>query len=177
MFKKPLNIALKLFLMILFSTTSYAATDETIIDLSYNYTPYVNFTGTAAGASRFYDNGQLANGFTTVWVNLGTLGLESNVPGNCDLSFSTNNNFTLLNTSSTGGNLGGGSLGAYSLRYRNQIFGNAANPSNINTTLPCTSLATPIDFKLNRNFSFVGFNQAIRAGVYQDIVNIVVTTQ
>lgn len=177
MFKPLFNKAVIAIISTFFSCSAFAATDETVIDLSYTYTPYVNFIGTAAGASRFYDNGELASGFNTIWVNLGTLGLESNVPGNCDLSFTTVNNFTLLSTSSNGGNLGGGSIGAYSLRYRNQVFGNAANPSNLDTSLPCSSLATPIDFKLNRNFSFIGFNRAIRAGVYQDIVNITVTTQ
>ena len=158
-------------------SSSYAASDSTVIDISHTYTPYINFTGSAAGASRFYDNSELSSGFTPIWVNLGTLGLESNVSGNCDLSFTTTNNFTLLNTTSAGSNLGGGSIGDYSLRFKNQVFGNSTTPSNLSLVLPCTNLATPIDFKLDRRFTFVSFDNAIRAGVYQDIVNIVVTIQ
>ncbi len=149
------------------SASISAATDETVIELSHTYTPYVNFTGTAPGASRFYDNDDLVNFIFPLTVNLGTMGLESNVGGDCDLEFSTQNNFELQHTiiPTTGGD--------YTINYQGQSFNSSSNPI---LTTPCTTAPTDIDFILN-NLTIIGFDNAIPAGVFQDIVTVVVTTQ
>ena len=150
-----------------FSFQAFATTDSTVIDISHTYTPYVNFTGTAPGASRFYDNDDLVNFIFPLSVNLGTMGLESNVGGNCDINFTTANDFKLRHTVSNN------NLGNYSIQYEGEVFNEASNPQ---LELPCTSAATDINFILN-GISFSGFDFFIAAGVYQDVVNVVVTTQ
>ncbi len=95
------------------------------------------------------------------------MGLESNVGGNCDLNFTTANNFQLLHT------VNSNNLGDYTIEYAGLEFNQANNPQ---LELPCTSPATDLNFILN-GISFSGFDFFIQAGVYQDIVNVVVTTQ
>lgn len=165
--KKPFVTAFISVIATLFSMPALAASDTTVIDISHTYTPYVNFTGTAPGASRFYDNDDLVNFIFPLNVVLGTMGLESNVGGDCDLEFSTLNNFELKHTviPTTGGD--------YTINYQGQTFGSANNPI---LTMPCTTTPTEISFILN-NLTIIGFDNAIPSGVFQDIVTVVVTTQ
>jgi len=163
----PLLRSIFLVLPLIVVPSSHANTDSTTIELSHTYTPYVNFTGTAPGASRFYDNDDLVTFIFPLSVNLGTMGLESNVGGNCDLNFTTANDFKLLHTVSNV------NLGDYTIQYQGQQFNETNNPQLV---LPCTTAATNINFILN-GFSFSGFDFFIDAGVYQDVVNVVVTTQ
>ncbi len=152
-------------------TSSFAATDTTVINMSSTYTPYVNFTGTAPGSSRFYSNTDIVNWVTPSVVSLGTLGLESNVGGNCDISFSTQNNFKLLHTISSS------NLTEFKIIYQNTDFDSASSPT---LTIPCTTPATPLEFTPSSGSFFtnllIGFS-FIPSGIYQDIVNITVTTQ
>lgn len=165
--KRPLKITLLSIISCCLAYSTYAANDSAVIDISHTYTPYVNFTGTAPGASKFYDNDDLVNFIFPLTVNLGTMGLESNVGGNCDLNFTTQNNFALEHTiiPTTGGD--------YTINYQGQSFSSANNPT---LTTPCTTAATDIDFILNNN-TIIGFDNFIPSGVFQDIVNVVVTTQ
>ena len=165
--KIPLSTGLIFIAASFFSQSTFAETDTTVIDISHTYTPYVNFTGTAPGASRFYDNDDLVNFIFPLSVNLGTMGLESNVGGNCDLNFTTQNDFKLRHT------VNNGNLGNYSIQYEGQVFNEANNPQ---LELPCTSAATDLNFILN-GITFSGFDFLLAAGVYQDIVSVVVTTQ
>jgi len=165
--KKPLQLTLLSILSCCFAYTAYAATETTVIDISHTYTPYVSLTGTAPGSSRFYDNDDLVNFVFPLSVNLGTMGLESNVGGNCDLNFTTANNFKLLHTVTSN------NLGDYSIQYEGQVFNEASNPQLV---MPCTSAATDLNFILN-GISFSGFDFFIQDGVYQDVVSVVVTTQ
>jgi len=165
--RTPIQIAFLALASLLASASTSAATDEATIDISHTYTPFVNFTGTAPGASRFYDNDDLVNFIFPISVNLGTMGLESNVGGNCDLNFTTQNNFKLLHT------INNGNFGDYSIQYRGQEFNETNNPQ---LELPCTASATDLNFILN-GISFGGFDFFLPSGVYQDIVNVVVTTQ
>lgn len=163
----PLKLALLSAISCSFAYNAYAANDTSVINISHTYTPFVNFTGTAPGASRFYDNDALVNFVFPLSVNLGTMGLESNISGNCDLDFTTVNDFQLLHTVTSN------SLGDYSIQYQGQEFNQASNPQ---LELPCTSAATNLNFILT-GVSFSGFDFFIEDGVYQDIISVVVTTQ
>ncbi len=147
--------------------SSNAASDSTVINLSYTFASYVSLTGTAPGASRFYDNNDLVNLSSALSVNIGTMGLESNVGGICDMEFSTVNDFKLIHT------LNGNSLGGYIIQYEGEVFSEVSSPI---LQLPCTSSATDINFKLN-SASLVGFDFFLASGIYQDIINVEVTTQ
>lgn len=167
LFKKPLNSAIVILLSIFATSSTNAASDGTEITISHTYTPFVNFTGTAPGASRFYDNSDITNSGFPKPVNLGTMGLESNVGGTCDLNFTTANNFKLLHT------ITNNNLGNYKIRYKGLEF-NETN--NLQLQLPCTSAATDIDFELN-TFGFSNIDPLLADGIYRDIVTVVVTTQ
>jgi len=167
MFKNPLNKAIISIVAILSSFSISADTDTTTIELNHTFTPYVNFTGTAPGASRFYDNDDLVNFIFPLTVVLGTMGLESNVGGNCDLEFSTLNNFELQHTViPTSG-------GGYTINYQGETFTQGNNPV---LTTPCTTSATDISFMLNNN-TIIGFDNFIPSGVFRDVITIIVTTQ
>ena len=165
--KKPLKGIAALLALSVIYLSAFADTDFTQIDISHTYTPYVNFTGTAPGASRFYDNDDLVNFIFPLSVNLGTMGLESNIGGDCDLVFSTLNNFELKHTviPTTGG--------GYTINYQGQSFTQGNNPT---LTIPCTTAATDIDFILNNN-TILGFDNFIPSGVFRDVITIEVTTQ
>jgi hypothetical protein len=151
------------------SSNVFAATDTTEVDISVTHTPYVNFTGTAPGSSRFYGNNDIANWIFPSVVDLGTLGLESNIGGNCDINFSTANNFQLLHTVS------GNSLTKYRVIYQGQSFSQISNPT---LSIPCTTLPTTIEFSPTQLVFGNLFPQLlIQSGNYQDDVSIVVTTQ
>ena len=163
----PLHKVIFSLAILLNSTFSHAATDNTVIDFSHTYTPYVNLVGTAPGAERFYDNDDLVNFIFPLSVNLGTMGLQSNIGGDCDLEFSTLNNFELKHTviPTTGGE--------YTINYQGQSFNANSNPI---LTIPCTTAPTDINFILN-NLTIIGFDNFIPSGLFQDIVTVVVTTQ
>lgn len=163
----PLNTAIVLLLSMLAWSSTQAVTNDTEITISHTYTPYVNFTGTAPGASRFYDNDDIVNFIFPVTVNLGTMGLDSNVLGDCDLDFSTLNNFKLRHTVSNQ------NLANYRILYQGQSFEEANNPQ---LTIPCNTAPTDIDFILT-GWSLAGFDFLIPAGIYRDVVNVTVTTQ
>ena len=162
----PLNTAIA-FLLTVSAFSTQAATDNTEITLSHTYDPYVNFTGTAPGASRFYDNGDVYNFIFPVQVNLGTMGLASNVSGDCDLNFSTQNDFKLRHTVSND------DLADYRIVYRNATYDETSNPQ---LSISCNTTPTDLDFILV-GWSLAGFDAFIPAGVYRDIVTVTVTTQ
>lgn len=165
--KKPLSLALITIFISSILNVANATTDNTVIELSHTYTPYVNFTGTAPGASRFYDNDDLVNFIFPLTVVLGTMGLESNVGGNCDLEFSTLNDFELKHTIiPTSG-------GEFTINYQGQTFTKGNNPI---ISTPCTTSATDLSFELN-NLTIIGFDNFIPSGLFKDIVTVVVTTQ
>ncbi len=149
------------------SLTAKAATDHADITLSHTYEPYVNFTGTAPGASRFYDNDDVYHFIFPVRVNLGTMGLESNTTGDCDLNFSTVNNFKLRHTVSNQ------TLSKYRVLYRGYSFSRSNNPE---LTIPCNTTPTALDFILT-GWSLAGYDGLIPAGIYRDIITVTVTTQ
>ena len=163
---KPFFTFLLSLLLLLVSYVTYAAKDFTDIDINYTYVEYLNFIGSAAGASRFFDHDDvvpLSKKAPGQPVNLGKLGLSSNISGDCTLDFSTLNDFSLMHLGS------GQKLTNYRLDYRGTEI---SSGSNLQMTLPCNSTATDIDLVTTGNYK-----KKPKAGLYQDIVNIVVTTQ
>ena len=154
---------------LILNTSVYAATDQTDIEFSYTYTPYVKLIGTAPGSSRAYGNNDIANWIFPSVVDIGTLGLESNVGGDCDMTFSTLNNFNLLHTVS------GNSLTKYKILYESQEFGLATNPT---LSIPCNTTPTTMQFTPTQIvFGNLLPSLLIESGIYQDVITVVVTTQ
>ena len=160
---------LSVFFLLLVSGSASTATKQAEIDLSYTYTPYVTLVGTAAGSNRMYDNNDIADWIFPRIVDLGTLGLESNILGDCTINFSTANSFDLLHTVSSA------SLTQYKVLYQSQEFGLSANPA---LTIPCNTLPTTIQF-IPTGIVIGNFWEAalIQSGVYRDTVHVSVTTQ
>ncbi len=157
-------------LLLISSNLVHAATKSKSINLNLSYNPYVKFVGTAAGSSNTYSNNDIAFWIFPSVVDLGTLGLESNINETCDISFSTSNNYRLRHTVS------GQNLTNYKLTYRTLDFSQTSNPAlsvPCNTTLPTTLKFTPTQFV------WANWNPAItmEQGIYKDIVTVIVTTQ
>ncbi len=165
----PVLVVLLMLFLDIFLSIANAASDRTDIEFSYTYTPYVKLIGTVPGNSRQYGNNDIANWIFPSVVDLGTLGLESNVSGNCDITFSTLNNFRLLHTVS------GSSLTPYKILYQSQEFGLASNPV---LSIPCNTTPTTMQFTPTQIvFGNIFPALLIESGVYRDVVTIVVTTQ
>lgn len=144
------------------SGSSLATTETADINLSFTHTNYVNLTGTVVGASRFFSAVDISDPQTP--VTLGTLGLESNMSGNCSMIFSTKNTFQLehIVTSKV--------LAKYRLWYRGQEI-----TLNTNEVLSaCNISATPLEFSTTKRLKGKG---KVKQGIYQDIVTVTVTTQ
>ena len=151
------------------SNLAFSATKQAEIDVQVTHTPYVNFTGTAPGSTRTYDNDDISNWIFPIDVDIGTLGLESNISGNCSINFSTLNNFDLLHNNTTS------SLIRYKILYRSLEFGRANNPP---LTMLCNTNPSLLQFKADGFYfgSFLG-GAFMQSGLYSDIITITVVTQ
>lgn len=148
---------------------AYAATESTHINIQVTHDEYVRIVGSAAGSSHVYSNNDVANWIFPNIVDLGTLGLESNMQGNCDLSMTTLNNFDLLHTVSSQ------SLTKYKVIYESQEFGLTNNPT---LSLPCNLTPSIIQFSPTQLVIGNLFPSAlIQTGTYSDTVTITITTQ
>jgi len=155
--------------LLVFSMNAHTATKQTEIEFNFKHTPFVKFIGTAPGSNRMYDNNDIANWIYPRMVELGTLGLASNILGDCDINFSTGNNFDLLHTVS------GNSLTQYKIYFQSEVFASVVNPT---LTIPCNTLPTSIQFKPSGIvFGNIWESVLIQSGIYRDVVNVVVTTQ
>ena len=144
---------------------SLAATDSSQINLAVTRVDYVKLTGTVVNASRTFsvqDIKPVGNRRRGPRVELGTLGIESNMPGNCDLEFSTQNRFKLRHIISNK------RLTRYRLRYRNKRITRRRN----RMTLPCNVINSPLEFQSRGRF-----RNNVEPGIYRDVVTITVTTQ
>lgn len=165
---KPLLLIMMTVMLVTSSVQLNAARESTNIEISAVFDEYVRLVGTAVGASRFFsadDVRSIGKGNKAVGPShsLGTLGLASNMVGNCTLNFTTQNNFSLLHI------VNGQKLASYELNYQSTVFA-AGSPSDM--LLPCNTVPESL------NFNTVGnFKKKPKAGVYQDIVNVVVTTE
>lgn len=162
---KKLSVLLSVSLLAAAFTLN-AAQDTTEINVDVTFTDYVNFIGSAVGASVFYSVDEIkpvGNNRRGPRVDIGRLGLESNSVGTCEVEFSTKNNFRLRHTVSNQ------RLTNYRLRWEGK---NITRRRNRQMTLPCNTNASRIRFQAVGNF-----RNNPRAGIYQDIVTITVTTQ
>lgn len=152
-------------ILILFLASSLnAAEDSTSINMSVTHTEYVTLTGTVVGASRTFAESDIKPlpGKVGPKVELGTLGLKSNVPGNCAISFTTANNFRLRHQDTNQ------RLASYRLFYENQRI----NRRNNEITRSCNNDESPLQFSTARNYQ-----QNVQSGVYEDKITVVVTTE
>ncbi len=166
---KKLSLILSVSLIFILSSSALkleAAQNTSEINLNATFVDYVRFTGTAVGISKYYSVADIEPVGTNrrgPRVTLGTLGIESNSTGDCDVEFSTKNNFRLRHLVSNR------RLTNYRLRYKGK---NITRRRNRQMTLPCNTNATRIRFQAVGNF-----RNNPQAGVYQDIVTVTVTTQ
>ena len=148
----------------LFTGNLYAVTKEADINLSFSHIEYLNLTGTVVGATRYFDMDYIrpSNGRAGPKVDLGTLGLDSNFPGSCEIKFTTENNFKFRHT------LSNKKLANYRLWYQGKKFTRRRNK----ITMPCSFTPTTIKLSTTKRF-----RRRIKSGLYQDVLSIVVTTQ
>ncbi len=151
--------------MFSFSTVvSFAVDKSTAVELELTYVPYVNLLGSVVGASVFFstDNIKPVGGVRPI-VSLGSLGFESNVPGICTLSFSSQKNWRLRHTISNQ------RLTAYRLFYKNKVYRRNKPSRDLSS---CNVSMTSLDFRTQGPF-----RANPQAGIYQDTMTITVTTQ
>lgn len=139
------------------SSAAFAATDSTNIIINVTKDAYVNLIGTAVGSTNSFTTGDIDN----ATVSLGTLGLESNSAGNCDMTIATANNFELQNVGS------GNSLGVYTINYA----GAHTAGSGGTVTQSCNTAASTFDL------ASPALPATVDAGVYTDTVTVTVVTQ
>lgn len=144
----------------LFASTSiaFASTDSTDIEINVTKDAFVNLTGSAVGSSNSFTTDDIDN----ATVSLGLLGLESNSSGDCDISFSSANNYKLNHevTSET--------LVDYAISYAG-VNNDGTNTNNVTTA--CNTVASSLDI------ISPAMPATINAGVYKDIVTVTVVTQ
>ncbi len=160
------QIKIMLFVMAGMPLYLFAAEDATDIQIDVTHTPYVNLIGTAVGASRYYTENEVkpvGNRRRGPRVLIGTLGVEANVPGDCTLEFSTQNNFRLRHI------LSNQRLTNYRLRYNRT---NITRRRNRTMTVPCNLTPRNIQWQAVGNF-----RNNVRPGIYRDIITVTVTTQ
>ncbi len=145
---------------------SYAATKSGNIQIAVGQFSYVNLKGTVVGAFKHFTvdeikpNGNRRKG---PWLKLGTLGLNSNISGNCDLEFTSLNNFKLRHTQTNK------VLSKYRLKYKRKRI----TRNNNHISLRCKVRKRALKFQSIGRIQ----NQIIPAGVYRDVITITVTTQ
>lgn len=145
---------------------SYAATKSGNIQLAVGQFSYVNLKGTVVGAFKHFTVDEIqpsGNKRRGPWLNLGTLGLQSNVSGNCNLEFTSLNNFKLRHTQTNQ------LLSKYRLKYKRKRI----TRRNNHITLRCRARKRALKFQSIGKIQ----NQVIPAGVYRDVITITVTTQ
>ncbi len=142
----------------LVTSSAFAATDSTDIQINVTKDAFVNLVGSAVGST---------NSFTTddidaSTVSLGTLGLESNSAGDCDMTFASANAFKLINAGS------GNDLGTYSIKYAGATH--TVGAANTHTQ-SCNTVASAFELESP------AMPATVDAGVYSDTVTVTVVTQ
>jgi hypothetical protein len=142
------------------TTAAMAAnpSDTSNIRIEVTKGKHVKLIGTAIGQTKTFTTDVLSNNT----VSLGTLGLESNSKGKCDVAFSSKNGFK-LSSAVTNKN-----LGTYSILHEGAIH--SFNRPN-SKELECNTVAS------NLRLRSPTIQSNIAAGVYSDVLTITVTTQ
>ena len=159
----PTSASLSLALL-LFTGTLQAATKTADINLSFSHIEYVNLTGTLVGATRYFDMDYIRppSGAAGPKVNLGTLGLDSNMSGNCLIRFDSANAYQFRHTASNK------RLAFYRLWYRGKKLTKKRNK----ITTPCNFSPEMVQLSTRKRF-----RKRIKSGLYQDILTITVVTE
>lgn len=143
-----------------------AGEDKTSIQLNVVSPGYVKFSGTVVDTSHYFSEVQVKPSSSQKpgpTISLGTLGLNSNVSGDCTLNFSTDNNFGLRHVSSNT------KLSDYLLNYRNK---NISGKQNKKMSVPCNY--KPEKIKFNTTGQYLA---EVEPGMYSDTVRVEVVTQ
>lgn len=135
----------------------YAATDSSIVQIQVKHIEFLKIVGTAAGINKTIAVDDIRSGNI---VNIGSLGLESSIPGDCTLAFVSLNGFSLKHSK------GNQRLSDYQLDYMTQAI-----TSDTTMILPCKTATTALDFK-----ALGTVKKNPRAGLYSDTVTITVTS-
>jgi len=144
------------------SAAAVAVTDQTAVTINVTKDAYVNFLGNLnANPTLTIPVANIGPGLV-----LGTLGLESNTAGTCDVKITSTNSFKLVHT--TNNTL---DLGTYSIAAFNHNF-LAANTVAQNTK---TGSCNQAPANVVMNGTVVPSDQA--AGTYSDTLTMTVTTQ
>lgn len=146
------------------SSLAFAATDTKTIDIEVTQGDFVELTGSAMDGN--VKTVTLASIQAGTASTIGTLGVNSNLAAtaNCDISFSTINNFRLRHETS------GDTLRNYFLTYNGANISSNGD-ADANQTLGCQEVAT------NLNFTPSGTLLAnAPSGVYKDTVTVTITT-
>jgi len=153
------NLTLKLLVTFLpvMTGVAHAASDSSIFDIQVKHIEFVRLIGSAAGIDKTIAADDIRSGSV---VNIGTLGLESTIPGSCSIDFVSLNGYSLKHSQ------GNQRLSDYQLDYMGFTIA-----SDITLVIPCNTLPTALDFKAT---SKVKKNP--RPGLYSDTVTLTVTT-
>ena len=144
------------------SAAAVAVTDQTAVTINVTKDAYVNFLGNLnANPTLTIPVANIGPGLV-----LGTLGLESNTAGTCDVAITSVKGFKLVHT--TDNSL---DLGTYSISAFGHNFIAANTPVQNTTTGSCNQAAANVVM----NGTAVPANQA--AGTYTDTLTMTVTTQ
>ena len=142
---------------------AYAVQRSTNINLNVTHIEILKFIGSAPNINKIFSVADIKPvGGVRPTVTIGTLGLESNIPGNCTLTFSTFHNFRLKHTVSNK------RLTGYRLEYRNKRI---TKKKNKVMTVPCDYAPSDLDFRTKGPF-----RQNVKAGFYSDTITIIVTS-
>ena len=142
---------------------TYAATDSSTINLQVVYAPYVKIIGTSLGKKVIDVSDIRANNV----VNIGVLGLESSIIGDCSLTFASSKGFKLEYSQ------GKQILADYQLEYGPDIITNDVTiiASDVTLVMPCNTPAAPIGFKATTKVK-----KNPRPGMYSDTIILTVTS-
>ncbi len=159
----PFSASLSLAFLLLTGTLQ-AETKTADIDLSFSHIEYINLIGTLVGATRYFDMDYIRppNGEAGPIVDLGTLGLDSNIPGNCVIRFESKNAYQFKHTVSNT------LLAYYRLWYRGEKLTNKRNK----VTTPCSFTPEMVQLSTRQRF-----RKRTESGLYQDILTVTVITE
>lgn len=146
------------------STVAFAATDNGSININVTQSEFVALTGTAfdntAAAPATFTTTQLDGSFTGAALSLGTVGLDSNLLGNCNIQFNSTNSFSFKDGTTT--------LVGYGLTYDGAAVAAATN-------IPKTCQFTAAALTLKASAALPVAN-LIAAGTYSDVITVTVTS-
>ena len=142
------------------SSVALAATSTSSVEIQVTQSEFANLIGTAIAAPHTFTSADMVVGTSH---SLGSLGIDSNLAGSCNMVFSSANGYKL----NLGGTLAGATLVDYALSFDGTPI--VANTVNSLCALP----EAPLSFAATTALPAAN---TIAAGTYSDVVTIVVTS-